>query len=108
MVTRIRKGAREHLYIEEWMERRGLTDEKVARRIGVERPTITRWRNQQHRLNPAKIAALAQALDLEPEDLWRPPPPLDAPPSIDAMLRDEPDHIRRRAAEVIRQAFKAS
>jgi transcriptional regulator with XRE-family HTH domain len=57
------------------MEARGLSDEKIANRIGVARETVTRWRNQQHRLNPDKIAALAAALDCKPEALWQPPHP---------------------------------
>ena len=93
MVTRqkvqtIRKSARRHLYIEEWMADRGLSDEKLANRLEVARETVTRWRGQQHRLNPDKIAAIAKALDCEPEDLWRPP----SRPSLDAIVKGaEPD-----------------
>lgn len=62
------------------MEHLGLSDDKVAGRIwvdgkeGVDRVTVTRWRKHQNRLNPEKIAALANALDITPEELWRPPP----------------------------------
>jgi hypothetical protein len=79
----IRRGARTHLYIEEWFKERGLNDEKVGNRIGVDRATVFRWRKEQHRLNPEKIAALADALDLEPQELWRPP----QRPSLDALVR---------------------
>src|SRR5262245_58290340 len=33
----------------------------------------SRWRHEQHRLNPDKIATLASVLGIEPEDLWRSP-----------------------------------
>src|SRR6185295_5294224 len=99
MVTKIRGRAAgrrsHHLYIEEWMAQRGLNDEKVANRLSVARETVTRWRGQQHRLNPEKIAALAAALDLEPEELWRPP----SRPSVDALLKNAPDEVVKRAAE---------
>jgi transcriptional regulator with XRE-family HTH domain len=91
MVTRIRRGGRGHLYIEEWMAERGLSDERLAGRLGVARETVTRWRGQQHRLNPDKIAALASALDMEPQELWQPP----GRPSLDALVIDAADIVRR-------------
>ena len=98
MVTYIHRRRRGHLYIAEWMEARGLSDEKIAGRLDVARETVTRWRNQQHRLNPDKIAALAGALGIEPEELWH-PPALASRPSVDAILRDAPDELVRIAAE---------
>ena len=98
MVTRIRKGARAHLYIEEWMAFRGLSDERLAGRLGVARETVTRYRGQQHRLNPDKIAAIAAALDCEPEDLWRPP----SRPSLDAMVKNADDKTRDTAVDMVR------
>ena len=80
------------------MAERGITDEKLADEIGVERPTVTRWRSQQHRLNPDKIGAIAKALDVEPAELWR--PPSKERPSLDALLKRAPDEIVRRAAEM--------
>lgn len=72
------------------MAHRGLSDDKLANRLEVARETVTRWRGQQHRLNPDKIAALASALDCEPMELWRPPDKR----SIDAIVADAPDNIR--------------
>lgn len=97
MATRIRKGARAHLYIREWMEHRGLSDETLGNRLETSRTTVFRWRKEQHRLDPGKIAQIASALDCEPEELWRPPGRI----SIDAMLKDAPDEEIQRAAAVI-------
>jgi transcriptional regulator with XRE-family HTH domain len=105
MVTdHIRKGARPHLYIEEWMDSRGLNDERLAGRLGVDRVTVTRWRDpeKQHRLNPPKIAAIAEALDIQPHQLWQPP----TRPSLDALLHDASDEVVQRAASVIELTFK--
>jgi DNA-binding Xre family transcriptional regulator len=99
MVTKIRKSVRGHLYIEEWMEFRGLSDEKLANRIGVARETVTRWRGQQHRLNPGKMAAIASALDCEPEELWRPP----ERPSLDAMVKNATEELQNTAADIVRR-----
>lgn len=101
MATRIREGSRFHLYITEWFEERGLNDEQVANRLDppVDRATVFRWRKEQHRLNPEKIGKLAHALDLEPEELYRPP----GRPSIDAILRDADDNTRDMAADIVRR-----
>lgn len=95
--TRIGKGRRVHLYIKEWMDDRGLSDERAANRIGVARETIYRWRTEQHRLNPEKIAQLASALDIEPQELYRPP----GRRSLDAMLADAPDDLHATAADIV-------
>lgn len=97
MVTRIRTHARGHLYIAEWMKELGLTDEKLAERMETSRVTVWRWRTEQHRLNPKKIAALALAMDLAPEAFWR----LPGRPSLDAIVRDSPDDVVKKAADVV-------
>lgn len=100
MVTRIRKSAKTHLYITEHMEALGLDDAKVAGRLGVAPVTVWRWRKEQWRLRPDKIAALAHALGLErAEDLYR----LPGRPSIDAALRDAPDAIYQATLEFVRK-----
>lgn len=102
MVTRIRAKSlrRRYLYIREWMQQRGYSDEKLAQRLEVDRVTVTRWRNEQHRLNPEKIAGIALALDLAPEDLWRPPAEQISRPSVDALLKNAPDDLVQSAAEM--------
>jgi transcriptional regulator with XRE-family HTH domain len=102
MATTIYGKRRGHLFVAEWMEHRELSDEKLANRLGVDRVTVTRWRNQQHRLNPDKIAAIAVALDVDCAQLFRPPPPT-APPSIDALLRDAPTELQDTAADIVKR-----
>lgn len=92
MVTSIRKGAKTHLYIEEHIKAKGLSYDIVAGRLGVSRITVWRWNKEQWRLDPGKIDALADALQMpDPKELYRLP---DAPPprpSLDAILADVPD-----------------
>lgn len=83
------------------MDAKGLSDERLGNRLGVARETIYRRRMEQHRLNPEKIAEIAAALDIEPAELWQVPPPPDAPPSVDKMLRDAPEELRRKAVEMV-------
>lgn len=99
MVSRIGNKRRLHLYVREWMEHRGLSDEKVANRLGVARETVYRWRTEQHRLNPEKLAQLAHALDMEPQEFYRPPGQV----SIDAMLVGAPDDLRETAVDIVKR-----
>lgn len=108
MVTRIRKGGRVHLFIKEHMEAKGISDEAMAGRLDVARETIWRRYSQQHRLNPQKIAEFAHAMNIEPEDLYRPPmPPGLSPsvPSIDAMLRDADEETQKLAFDLVQRVI---
>lgn len=96
MVTKTPPRSRHlHLYLAEWMELRGLDDKGLANKLGVSRVTVTRYREQQHRLDVEKIARIAKALDIEPQELWRPPGRV----SIDAMLKPLSDEAVKRAAD---------
>lgn len=89
MVTKIGTGRRKHLYIDEWFEALKLNDEIVAGRMHTSRATVWRRRNQQHRLSPEKIAELADAMGIKPDQLWH----LPSRPSIDSIASDAPDNI---------------
>jgi len=92
------KAPHVHLYIKEWMDSRNLSDESVANSLGTARETIWRWRTEQHRLNPEKLALLASALDIKPQDFYRLPGSL----SLDAIVADAPDNVRAMAADIVR------
>lgn len=106
MVTRIHKDKPRKLYISEWMDHLDLDDQRVSGRVayydakkdswvdGVTSTTIYRWAREQERLDPYKIEGLAKAMGLDgPESLYRPPPRQ----SVDAVLKDAPDHIHEAA-----------
>lgn len=102
MVTKIGGKRRQHLYIAEWREAKGLSFERVGERLGVDRVTVWRWETQQHRLNPEKIASLAHAMDINPEDFWRPP----ARPSLDALAKNASDELHRTVVDVVSRLTK--
>lgn len=117
MVTRIRSKRKLHLYIAEWREDRGLTQEELGNRIelpdehgmmkqGVERNTVSRWETDQQRLNPYKIAAIAKALDLEPQELWRPPVSGQARPSLDKIMEGQPQDAWDTAADIVSRLIR--
>lgn len=99
MVTRIHQGnrRRRRLFLKEHREAKNVTPETMAGRLGIDRVSVHRWEREPQRMNPEKQIAYAEALQLEPEDLWRPP----EQPSVDAMLATATEDLRRRAAEMI-------
>jgi transcriptional regulator with XRE-family HTH domain len=108
MVTTNKRGPKGPLYVKEWRVYRGLSLEALGAKIeldgktGVEKNTVWRWETDQKRLDPFKIAAIARALDLEPEDLWRPPPTR----SIDGMIADQPDDVKATVADIVARLIK--
>lgn len=85
------------LFITEWFRHFGTNDAEVAQRIGTNHPTVWRWRTQQQRLTPDKMAAIAKALGISPEELYRPP----SRKSVDAMLNKADDDTYRRAVDIV-------
>lgn len=99
------KRRKAQLYIDEWFEHRGVNDTQVASLIGVDRTTVWKWRNKHSRLDPGKMELLAGVLQIEPNQLYGPPgAPPPAPPaeSLDEIVKDYPDDLKRKAADIVR------
>lgn len=102
---RIRKGARVHLYIKEWVTHLGLSDEDVASRLGIGRTSFWKQYTDQNRLNPAKVAQIAEALDIHHSQLNYPP----GTESLDAIVEAAEPEVRQMAADIVkRMVGKAS
>ena len=52
------------------MNRKGITQEQLALKIGVGQPAISNMLNRQCRPQRRTVARLADALDVAPSDLW--------------------------------------
>jgi transcriptional regulator with XRE-family HTH domain len=79
------------------MDKRGIDDERMAGRLDVERETVNRWRNYPQRLSLPRIEQLAEALDIEPDDLWHHPDR----PSANALLRNAPEDVQIKGIEML-------
>lgn len=99
MVTRIRKSATRRVYLREWRKARGLEAVALASRLEIERESYYRLEREPHRLNLAELAAIADALGIEPEQLWR----LPDSPSLDAIVSGASDDLRATAADIVRR-----
>lgn len=103
--TRIGPRRPRFIYLAEWRESRGLTQKQLGERLGVPDMTISRWekaaRGQRGKgtaqMNDDVRAAVAEALDIEPEDLYRHPDT----PSADALLRGQDEEMRGNAIAMI-------
>ena len=98
MPTKIGPKKRRRIYLVEWREHRELTQEQLANRLDTTAITVSRWERGVVLLNTDTMAAIAEALAIEPEDLYHHP---DAP-TPNQLLRDQPEEVGRQALNLIR------
>lgn len=103
MVTESDPKARGYLYMWEWREYKKIKTWEMAERLGIERNSVWRWENEQHRMSPAKIIMYADALGIDYRQLWQPPP---GKPSIDAILEDTPEDLRNTAMDIVKRLIE--
>lgn len=98
MAVRIGPKKPRRIYLAEWRERRGLTQKQLGDRLGVAGLSVSRWERSTALLNTNVMAAVAEALNIEPQDLYRHP----EQPSVDELLRDQPSEVLEQAMTIIR------
>ena len=100
MAPRIGPRRPRHLFLQEWREKRGLTQQQVADRVGTSSMTVSRWERQtgSHKPDIDVLAALAEAYQIEPQDFYHHPDT----PNPEALLRDQPPEIKEQAINIIR------
>lgn len=94
MVTRIGPKRPHRLFIAEWRQERGLSQEQLAERINSTKATISRYEKGVRRVGAEAMAALNEALQA---DIRRNP----ATPSADELLRNASPEVREQAIRVI-------
>ncbi len=83
---------------------RGLSQQQLADRLDTSKGQISRWESGGRAMSGDVIAALADALSIDPGDLFRDP----SAPSIDALLARAPAHVRETAAELVKALLKTT
>lgn len=84
MATRIGLRTPRRIFIREWREHRGLSQQQLADRIDADRSTIWKYEAGQRKLDNELLTDIAWALNVDVPDLYRHP----SQPSADALLRD--------------------
>jgi transcriptional regulator with XRE-family HTH domain len=90
------------MFLSEWRENRGLTQKQLADRLKTTDMTVSRWERGKALLNTDALAAVSEALGIEPVDLYRHPDT----PSADALLRDQSIEVRDQVISIIRAIRK--
>jgi transcriptional regulator with XRE-family HTH domain len=98
MVTRIGPKTPRRNFLAKWRTKRKLTQEQLADRVGTYKAQISNWEGGKRALTFDVQSALAEALDIEPQDLFRDPDR----PSADELLRDASPQILNEAIEIIK------
>jgi transcriptional regulator with XRE-family HTH domain len=99
MVTRIRKGARPHVYLREWRKHRDLKATAMAERLGIERESYYRLEREPYKLSLGEVIELADALGIDPKQMFAPP---DAPESLDLLVKDATEPQRTKAIDLVK------
>lgn len=99
MVTKIHRSAPKRLFLKEHREAKGISAEQMAGRLDITRESLYRLEREPRRVNSEKQAAYAEALQIEPADLWSHP----GTPSLDALVSSAPQELRAMAADIVRR-----
>lgn len=102
MPPRIGPKRPRRIYLQEWRDHRGLTQEQLANRLGTTDVTVSRWETGRSLLSTDVMAAIAEALDIEPQALYRHPDT----PSADELLRGQPAEVIDQAMRIIQAIRK--
>ncbi len=97
MPTRIGPRRTIRLFIAEWRDEKGLTQQQLADRLGTSDVTVSRWETRKRQCDTDAQQAIAEALGIEWQDLFRHPDR----PSADALLRDQPQEVVEQAIRLI-------
>lgn len=102
MVTRIGPKKPFRHFLKAWRLALGLTQETLAERLGTSKGQISNWENYKKDMTANVVAALAEALNIEPSDIFRDP----ATPSVDTLLGTATPEQRRLAVEMVKTILK--
>lgn len=106
MIERIRKGAKPHVYLREWRKYKNVRATDMAERLEIERESYYRLERQPYTLSVAELVELAEALGIDHQQLWAPPPEPGGRPrvSLDAIVAGTPDAQVEGLADMLRRA----
>jgi len=97
-----KSGRPRRLFVKEWRKKRGLTQEQVAGRLDTDKGVISKLENGGQRLTAEWIFGIAEALDIDPEQLFHHPDQ----PTVNDLLRNTPPALRDHILGLVTQLAK--
>ena len=88
------------LFLREWRHHRGLTQDKLVERSGIDKATISQLENRKVPINERHLVSLSRALDCRPIDLltWNPE---ETSRSLSDIAKSIPSHQHRLAQRML-------
>jgi transcriptional regulator with XRE-family HTH domain len=102
----IKKQQRQRIFLKEWRKHRGITQEGLADRIGIDRTIVSKIENGKLDYHQAFLEAAAYALMCEPADLLVRDP--TAPDAIWTIWERIPQAERPKAQAVLQALTNTS
>jgi transcriptional regulator with XRE-family HTH domain len=98
MAARIYPKRPPKVFVAEWRENKGLTQEQLGARLGVTGVTVSRWETDARTPDLNVLAAICEALGIEISQIYHHPDR----PSADDLLRGQPEEVKEQALKLIR------
>ncbi len=98
MLDRIGPKKPTRLFLKEWRQKRGLSQDQLAARLETTKANVSRKENDARKVTTEYLAAVAYALDCAPEDLFRHPDQ----PTADQLLRQSSPAVRELVLRVLK------
>jgi transcriptional regulator with XRE-family HTH domain len=99
MPPRLKPKVPQPLFIAEWREQRGLTQEQLGAKLNTTGVSISRYETRERQPDLRAQEAIAEALGINVIDLRRDP----AQPSADALLREKSPEVAEGIIKLIGQ-----
>jgi len=98
MIEIIKSKRPPYIFLREWRNKFGLSQQRLAERVGVNKAQVSNWESGARRPSSQNQAALAEALGLEVLELFRHPDR----PSADDLLREATPELQEKVIKMIR------
>lgn len=101
-----KRGRPFFLHIAEWRDKRGLTQQQLADRLGVSDVTVSRWETRRRKPDRNAQAAICEALDITLRQLERHPDRPAPEELLTELLKDQPQEVWDQAIKIIQAIRK--
>ena len=98
--TRIGPKKPFRVYLKEWREHCGLTQQQLADRLETHKGTISRWEGKSRQLELQTVVAICEALGIPPGAIFH-TPPVKGQATVEDKIAAAPDDIREETSRFL-------